>query len=505
MEWAMENDPVTQSAPVYWLTGLAGLGKTTIAYTICELLEEARLPFISFFCSLQLDSWNSKLLVTTLCGDLAELYHSYAARVSHILENNSKVVDARLRIQIDELLAKPWQASITERENDDKPIPIIVVDALDESDRGTEFLEELLRVIHAGQLVGIKFLITSRLDPKIVELSKSFPSNAVCKLHEVDTADVQNDIEKYLRESLPELQNEPELALLSKRADGLFIYAATAVRFISPPYSPPSVTEMRSHLQAMLDLGPSTSYDVSDERLLVDELYERILGDAFRNARVRATRLQILHTIICAESRIDMSVLTDLTNTDEGTVRKVVESLHPVLYISSKDGCVYWYHASFPEFLFSRARARVTIVVQKNYPTYHEIDVFCDAPAHHGILARRCFSVLEQALHFNMCHLPSSYVFDSDVPGLDSSVDKTFSPTLRYVLRNWARHLFQAEKDINDLYRCLKRFVDDKLLFWIEAMNLIDAKFECPSSLKQAGSWIKRVKTVSRLFATVNY
>jgi hypothetical protein len=130
-----------------------GLGKTTIAYTICELLHEASLPFVSFFC--QLDSRNSKRLVTTLCRDLAELYNSYAGNGSSILETNSKVVDAGLRIQIDELLVKPWQASV-----DDLPTPIVVVDALDESDRGTEFLEELLRVIHAGQLAGIKFLVT---------------------------------------------------------------------------------------------------------------------------------------------------------------------------------------------------------------------------------------------------------------------------------------------------------------------------------------------------------
>jgi hypothetical protein len=37
-----------------------------------EMLNEARLPFASFLCSLQLDSRNPKLLVTTLCRDLAE-------------------------------------------------------------------------------------------------------------------------------------------------------------------------------------------------------------------------------------------------------------------------------------------------------------------------------------------------------------------------------------------------------------------------------------------------
>jgi hypothetical protein len=173
MTWINEKDPA-KAHPVYWLTGLPGLGKTTIAYTICKLLDEERLPVASFFCSLQLDSRNSKLLVTTLCRDLAELDNSYTANVLLILEKNPKAVDAVLHIQIDELLAKPWQASIAGRKGRDPPTPIV-----DESDRGTEFLEELLRVIHAGQLVGIKFLVTSRSDPKIVNLFKPFPSNAV--------------------------------------------------------------------------------------------------------------------------------------------------------------------------------------------------------------------------------------------------------------------------------------------------------------------------------------
>jgi len=475
---------------------LAGLGKTTIAYTICKLLDEACLPFASFFCSLQLDSKNSKLLVTTLSRDLAELYDSYATNLLSVLETNPKAVYARLRIQIEELLTKPWQASAAQRNDRDLPIPVVVVDALDESDRGTEFLEELLRAIDTGQLAGIKFFVTSRTDPKIVDICKSFPPNAVCKLHEVDTANVQNDIEKYLQEALPELKDDPNLALLSQRAGGFFIYATTAVRFISPPYGRSAVSEMRSHLQAMLNAELLASHAESDERLLVDELYERILGDAFRDAKVRATRLRILHTILCAESRIDMSVLADLTDTDPEIVERVIESLHAVLFVSAKDGCVYWYHASFLDFVCSQIRARIIISLQRNYPAHGVVDVFCDAPAHHGDLARRCFSVMQESLHFNMCNLPSSYAFDSEVSGLDISIDKTFSPTLRYMSRHWASHLFRAvpaKSESDDLFCCLKDFLCNKLLFWIEAMNLIGAKSECSSLLKDAESWLERV------------
>ena len=95
MAWAKETDPA-KAPPVYWLTGLAGLSKTTMAYTICKRLEEAEMPFTSFFCSCQLDSKNSKLLITTLCCNLAELFSSYASKVLWILESNSSIVDAEL-------------------------------------------------------------------------------------------------------------------------------------------------------------------------------------------------------------------------------------------------------------------------------------------------------------------------------------------------------------------------------------------------------------------------
>jgi len=128
---SVNEKDLAKAPPVYWLTRLAGLGKTTIAYTICELLNEERLPFGSFFCeSLQLDSSNSKRLVPTLCH---ELYMSYAGNVLSILGTNAMDVEASLAIQINELLAKPWQTSIAHRK--DLPTPVVVVDALDESDR----------------------------------------------------------------------------------------------------------------------------------------------------------------------------------------------------------------------------------------------------------------------------------------------------------------------------------------------------------------------------------
>jgi hypothetical protein len=97
----------------------------------------------------------------------------------------------------------------------------------------------------------------------------------------------------------------------------------------------------------------------------------------------------------------------------------------------------------------------------------------------------------------NMCNLPSSHIFDSDVPELNASIHKAFSLTLRYVLRHWARNLLQsasAADHTDDLFYRLKDFLPNKLLFWMEAMNLLGAKFECSSLLKDAEYWLETVR-----------
>ncbi|KAA1470041.1 hypothetical protein DENSPDRAFT_849290 [Dentipellis sp. KUC8613] len=50
---------------LFWLTGHAGSGKTTIAFTICENLKEmhSSAPLVSYFCSQQLDSGASQQLM----------------------------------------------------------------------------------------------------------------------------------------------------------------------------------------------------------------------------------------------------------------------------------------------------------------------------------------------------------------------------------------------------------------------------------------------------------
>jgi hypothetical protein len=120
---------------------------------------------------------------------------------------------------------------------------------------------------------------------------------------------------------------------------------------------------------------------------VTNDCYERIFCDAFG-----ATRLRIIHTILCAESRIHISALVELTP----TVKRVVESLHCRPFrlhrFVSTGGCIYWYHASFLDFVFSQARAT---------PPWK----LFNAPILQSacFLAQRCFSIMQES-HVMVCH-----------------------------------------------------------------------------------------------------
>jgi len=68
----------------------------------------------------------------------------------------------------------------------------------------------------------------------VVTLCKSFTSEAVFWLQYVPIEEAEFDIRRYLKNKLPKLASGPELAELVQQADGLFIYAATTVKYLTP-------------------------------------------------------------------------------------------------------------------------------------------------------------------------------------------------------------------------------------------------------------------------------
>lgn len=465
---------------------MAGTGKSTIAYSICQRVEEMGqdnrdvILAASFFCSRQIeDARRRKYIIPTIVYQLARCSCSYAEK---LLDADFDTVDVSSR-QMKELLVGPWHKSGSKRPSDIPP-RLVIVDALDENDGGSQFLKDLLEMVEEGHLRGLKFLVTSRPDPKIVAYCNGFQPEVVCHLHEVKPEDVQSDILTFMMVSLPTLGDKPQLKELGRQAGGLFIYAATAVRFISPATLTPR--EQKKRLDTLLNAWPTLSESV--EALLIDQLYSQILQAALLSLgkSIQCARLAIIHTILCAEEPISPAVVSALLSDldiDEDIVKDVVGNLHAVLYVSKHDGCIYWYHQSFFDFMCNPERSHIE---------GSTMDLTCYTSSHHAILAHACFNIM-QGLEFNMCSHPSSFHLDENVPNLKSQIEKNISPPLRYSSQHWAHHLVQCKSGDVNLYQDIKKFCDTKSLFWIESMNLIGAKGECNTLTKTVNHWLSQV------------
>ncbi|KAH8797328.1 WD40-repeat-containing domain protein [Flagelloscypha sp. PMI_526] len=272
-----------------------------------------------------------------------------------------------------------------------------------------------------------------------------------------------NDIRSYLHANLslePSRIND-----LVIQADGLFIYASTLVKYLSPRHSI-APAELKRRLEAILS-GKA-------ERSGIRTLYKQIIDTALSSddKEVARNRWLILHTIICctAESP-SVPIVAGLLGVDPQLVTTVVESLYSVLYTTATDGSIWLYDASFRDFVASSTGGK--------FPY--------NAPSIHTILAQACVAELAKSLRFNICRLESSFIPDAVVqPPLEERVAKHIGAFLVYASENWWVHTKRCD-EVGKLYvlPIVEQMLRDKAIFWIEVMSLLGDMQRCKEILNQ--------------------
>lgn len=492
MMWC--KDPSPDSPSIFWLCGMAGTGKSTIAYTVCQKLydtdDAAHRLGASFFCSRQSEASRKRQnVIPTIVHGLALSFPAFG-RV--VLDSKYDARPPPLPAHIRRMLVSPWKVAVS---NNNAPSPpqlpplVVVIDALDELEKGegSAFLEELIKEFQRpdkGVPQGLKIFVTSRNDPRIVEVAASIHPKAIIPLEpaeEADTSSIEEDIHHYLQVKLPALSRD-RLRKLARDASGLFIYAATAVRFIIPPSVPmPSIKSQMKSLEILLEGWPKRS-QCGVDGLLVDCLYEEILSLwLFPMAEDnQAVALSVLQTVICAEEPLLICDIHQLLDTpqdviDVEQVQSYILALHSVLYLSK--GRVNSYHKSFIDFLFDNTRFGKRELALR----------ICPTPQRQICLASACFQLME-SLRFNICGLLTSYDDDSQVDDLQDRIHNNITSALRYACRHWAQHLSKtpAAARAKRMMTVFRKWLEESLLFWMEVMNLLQATGECYHMLEAA-------------------
>jgi hypothetical protein len=222
----------------------------------------------------------------------------------------------------------------------------------------------------------------------------------------------------------------------------------------------------------------------------IDVLYTIVLNSALNEDSLEADEIEdirlVLWTVLLAQEPIGVETITRLADIDdEKRVIHALPSLRSVLHQSEGTGLVSTLHASFPEFMLSSERSR-------NY--------FCDSFAHNQSLAWRCFIIMKEQLRFNICGLDSSLVPDARIENLQQRIESRIPATLAYACRHWANHLASASM-ADRLYNQLHEFLCDRLLYWMEVLNLRRELFLGVDGLLKAQKWL----IVSFYFLSISF
>ncbi|CUA72932.1 putative WD repeat-containing protein alr3466 [Nostoc sp, PCC 7120] [Rhizoctonia solani] len=473
-DWVSMSDP--NAGSVYWLNGMAGTGKTTIAYSLCVELESRHQLAASFFCSRLLPECRDvQRIIPSIAYQLAQYSFPFRAALFKVLEQDPDVHARAPSVQFKFLISKP----LLEARDTLPPNLAVMIDALDECEN-KESTRMILNALSNALDHPIKFFVCSRPEPEIreemmVKMGNNKDSQLV--LHELDTSLVQADIEKYIRAALARLElSNSTIDQLVVDAGVLFIYAATAVRYISDKNFG---RNPRGRLHTVLNLSSSTP-GMKHKNKPIDRLYGAILRAALEDEGIdeveRGEMIQLVHTIVTAEEPLTISVLCSLLKLqDNDRVRAAIRPLWSVLHVTGTDELVTTLHASFPDYIFDIERSGV----------YH-----CDKRLQHNTLARLCLDCINMTTpRFNICGLESSFVPDIDLADLDERLQQAISLELLYACQYWSTHVSAASGD-QELVVSMQRFMSTQFLLWLEVMNLTGRIHSSSYVMGKADEWI---------------
>ena len=119
-------------------------------------------------------------------------------------------------------------------------------------------------------------------------------------------------------------------------------------------------------------------------------------------------------------------------------------------------------HTSFRDFLTDKSRSN---------------NFFVDVSGGHQELAMACMRTMVDKLKFNICEIESSYDTNDEISDLEERVKRHIPLELAYAAQFWCKHLKEcgASRLDGPYISHVTRFLVEKLLFWFEALSLLDS------------------------------
>jgi len=239
--WA--EDP--QGKCIFWLSGMAGTGKSTISRTVAQsFADKDQLGASFFFKRGEGDRGNATMFFTTIATQLAIKVPGLGPFIRQAVEAEPDIAEKMMKEQFEKLILRPL--SKIDRVTTMPSKVVIVIDALDEYER-EEDVKTILRLLplarHAVS-VCLRVFVTSRPELPIRLGFKAMIGGTYQDLilQEIPQPVIEHDLYAFLEHELNKIaekwslpKNWPgkdRIQALVEMAIPLFIFAATVCRFV---------------------------------------------------------------------------------------------------------------------------------------------------------------------------------------------------------------------------------------------------------------------------------
>lgn len=496
-----------------WMSGPAGVGKSALAQTFAETIGNGMLG-AAFFFSRPNKRNNPDCFFPSIAYQISTKVKPLASILNEKIDEDPSLLSKTIEVQFQELIVAPLlELKSRDREMQDR---LVIVDGLDEC-RSDDAQCTIVRAIATairehGDNLPLLWAFFSRPEPHIVRTFTSHHISPLCWSTTLPVSrEIDDEIRLYLRGGFENIRrrrshiippskspwpSEEDITALVVMSAGLFVYAATVLKFIGDP----DALDAKERLKTILSLRSRNSSlrrnDHSNPMEELDTLYTLIMQRIHRN--VLPLTLSIL--LLCHELPSmpvvnplnfanwgdNVPVLVNLLGVTFQSFDAALSKLHSVLKLDleappalsreqyEESAMVPWkihfYHASFMEFLTDPTRCGSKFWIQH--------------PNQYTLLAKRSTDFLNGALEARVLS-PGKLDCYPPIPLLLTVIVGSIISGIRL-----SAPLGHLEKDIRWKVReHVYRFAYAKVFDWHASANMDESLVDHLSCFDFRGYW----------------
>ncbi|TFK19345.1 hypothetical protein FA15DRAFT_626881 [Coprinopsis marcescibilis] len=381
LSWAtsLEVEPATSGARILLVPGPAGSGKSALAHTICERLDQKGLLVCSVFFDNTGQQPTAEDFTVALILGLSSINDSVKQAIAEIIVENRTLASASAPRQLKDVIL-PIMPKLPANRNF-----VIGIDALDEQPNPAtlQLLQE-----HVPRLPStFRFVLTTRPARQVMQYLENRP-HIISFPHRLAGDNSNTDVKTYITFRLYKtnysdtISNGLLVAFIAK-SEGLFLWAETVLNHIDNAFN---------HAAELSDIiAGASSYWTEAETAVVklERLYEHILSKLeWKDCRFVEKYNIVVGALVTLQEPLSRRGLAGMYSPDritEDDIHGICMLIRPLLQNYSVDDPtqpIHLLHLSVREYLVQRA--------PQPFRT--------DSEVHHNSLTRLCLLAIRREL-----------------------------------------------------------------------------------------------------------